>query len=397
MSRRFLDIAARALIVGACFLGIWESWKFMRSDELYSKGLVESVRAAIHLEPDCWWCYVQLARLDESDAEALLQASLRLNAYNSDAAIDLGLRYEADGDLRRAERLLLQAFSVDQTYAPRFSLANFYFRHGNQPAFWAWARRAAEMPADDLGALFALCWRVAPDAMTIETAVVGNDPEVIRQFIDFLVDKGQGQAAVHPATHLIHLSSEETDQERITSLIDRLVAANDSADAETLWRELMREHWIPADDAIPYNHNFAHDPLPISLDWRLSAFPGMHSWPGPSGLMTDFTGDEPENCPIAEETISLSQGKYQLQSSFITQNIPPDSGIHWQILQPGSDTVVAKSSSLSGDKPGSVSMPFSVGPDQSLLHLQLVYERELGTQRIQGTLVVPSVRIQALR
>jgi tetratricopeptide (TPR) repeat protein len=389
-------LAIRLLVLGACVLGIWESWKYERSDELYWQDTVESVRSAIRLEPDCWWCYVQLARLDEDHAESLLQTSLRLNAYNGEAAIDLGLRYEANGDFRRAEQYLLQAFAVDRTYAPRFSLANYYFRRDDMSAFWMWAQRAAAMPADDVGALFALCWHVTPDTKTIQAKILEGNPELTRQFVDFLVNRGEGRAAVPPAMDLVHVGNEGTDEARLYSLIDQLIEANDSADADSLWKQLIHERWIPDDGDLPYNHAFARDPLPSHFDWRFSAFPGLHSWPGSSGLMTEFTGDEPENCPIAEETISLSPGKYRLESSYRTEGIAANSGIHWQITEPGTEAVIASTPSLSGDAPGSVSVPFTIGPGQSLLHLQLVYERALGTSRVQGTLVVPSVRIQPL-
>jgi tetratricopeptide (TPR) repeat protein len=397
MRSNLFPAAIRLLVVSACVFGLWESWKFERSETLFGQATPESIGAAIRVEPDCWWCYVRLARFDENHAEALLQTSLQLNPYDSEAAIDLSSRYEADGDFRRAEQLLLQAFAVDRTYAPRFSLANFYFRRNNLPAFWTWARRAAEMPADNMGALFELCSHVALDARTIESNIVGNDPVVIRQFVDFLIAKRQSKAAVHAATNLIHFGSEEKDHERIYGLVDELAAANDSADANALWRQLMREHWIPADESIPYNHAFAHDSLPVHFDWTYFMFTGLHSWPGPSGLMIEFTGDEPENCPIAEETISLSPGKYRLDSSYSTESIPANSGIRWQITEPRSQTVVARSTSLSGHSPGSVSVLFSVNPGQELLLLQLVYQRELGTERVRGTLVIPSVTIQAFR
>jgi hypothetical protein len=387
-------LAIRLLVVSACVFGMWESWEFLRSDELFWGGSPDSIRAAIRLEPDCWWCYVRLASLDEDHAEALLQESLRVNAYDSEAAIDLSSRYEADGDFRRAEQLLLQAFAVDHTYAPRFSLANFYFRRNNAPAFWTWVRRATEMPADSMGALFALSWHVVPDAETLESNIVGNDPVVLRQFIDFLLTKGQSRAAVHAATDLIHFGSEEMDHTQLYALVDQLITANDDAGAETVWQGLMREHWVPAEGAIPYNHNFAHDPVPVHFDWTYSMYAGLHSWPGPSGLLIEFTGDEPENCPIAEETISLSPGRYRLDSTYRTQNIAADSGVRWHIVEPGSETLVATSPSLAGDTPGSVTMPFSVSLQQKFLLLRLVYQRALGTTRVQGTLVIPSVRIQ---
>jgi hypothetical protein len=397
---RLVGIGVRVLVTAACLLGIWESWKIMQSDQLYWQGSTESIRAAIRLEPDCWWCYMQLARRDDKDAEELLRTSLQLNPYNGDAAIDLGLRYEADGDLGRAEKLLLQAFAVDRTYAPRWSLANFYFRHENWPSFWMWARKATEMPVvnavyGDVGALFELCWRVTPDEKTIEENIVVDNPSVIRQYVEFLLSKDQARAAVHPALRLVHLGSPDTDRELLLILTDRVITANDAPGANALWLELVRQHWIVADSSIPNNPEFARDPLPVKFDWNLSTYNGLHSWPGPSGLVTEFSGDEPESCTIAEEVILLPPGNYKLESSYHSRNIAANTGIRWEIADIESDTALVSSPFLSSDAPAKFTLPFSIGSDHHLLRLRLVYNRQLGTPRVSGTLVVPSIRIEA--
>jgi len=391
----FFTLVVRAVVVCACLLGIWESWKIARSDELYLQGTAESIRASIRLEPDCWWCYVQLARLDESSAEQLLQTSLRLNRYNSEAAIDLGLRYESDGEFHRAEELLLQAFEVDRTYAPRWSLANFYFRRDNLPAFWMWIRRATEVPADDIGALFELCWRVSPDPKTIEANIVEDNPDVARQYIVFLIGKNQPAAAANPALTLVRTGSPDSDQTLLFTLLDKLIRANDPIDANTLWNRLIGQHWIVADTSFPNNPQFSRDPLPVDFDWSFPAGSGLHSWPGSSGLETEFTGDEPESCVIAEQTISLPPGDYTLESSYRTRKILPGTGIQWQIIETTSDKILASSAALSSDTPARVVLPFVVRPDEQLLRLRLAYNRNLGTPRVSGTVMVTSVRIQA--
>ena len=393
---RFLRIGVTAFAVGACLLGIWESLKIVRSDEFYWQDNAESIRAAIRLEPDCWWYYMQLARWDEKDAEELLRSSLQLNPYNSDAAIDLGLRYEAVGDFGRAEKLFLQAFTVDRTYAPRWTLTNFYFRRENLPAFWEWARRAAEMPTNDIGALFELCWRVTPDPRTIEAKIVENDASVIRQYVDFLMSKDHAPAAVHAALRLVRFGSPDVDRERLFSLTDRTIAANDAPGANSLWLELIRQHWIIADSSFPNNPEFARDPLPVNFDWHLSSGNGLHSWPGSSGLVTEFTGDESESSTIAEQTISLPPGNYRLESSYRTQGIASNTGIRWEIADCESDAVQASSPFLSSDTPAKFTLPFPVDPDHRLLRLRLVYRRQIGTSRVSGTLVVRSIRIEAL-
>jgi hypothetical protein len=398
---RYAALAARVSVVCACLLGIWESWEFNHSERLYYRYTPDSIRAAIRVEPDCWWCYIPLAQKDEQHAEELLRTSLRLNPYNSDAAIDLALRYEADGDFQRAESLLLKAFEVDRTYAPRWSLANFYFRRDNHPAFWTWIRRATEMPAEDIGALFELCWRASPDAKTIEANIDEDNPAVERQLVNFLFNKGQAPAAVHPILKLISLVSRErdgwlgdSDQSLFFKVLEKLIATNDAADASTLWRGLIAQHWIVADTSVPNNPQFARDPLLVRFDWYFSSYAGLHSWPGSAGLETEFAGQEPENCTVAEQIVSLSPGTYRLESSYHTRDIAPDSGIRWEIADPKSDAILANSPSLSSDLPGKLSFLFSVKPSSPFLRLQLAYHRKPGTTRVTGTLVVTSIQIR---
>jgi hypothetical protein len=40
---------------------------------------------------------------------------------------------------------------------PLWALANYDLRRDDMPKFWTWARRAAEMPTGDMGALLDLC------------------------------------------------------------------------------------------------------------------------------------------------------------------------------------------------------------------------------------------------
>ena len=154
--RMSVVVALRVMLAGVCCLGIWFSWKAERAESLFQEDTVDSVRSAIHLEPDGWKYYMRLAQLDRSHARELLETALRLNRFNAQAGIELALQYESEGSYVQAEKLLLGAFEIDHTYVPRWSLANYYFRRDNMPAFWTWARKAADMPAEDIGPLFEL-------------------------------------------------------------------------------------------------------------------------------------------------------------------------------------------------------------------------------------------------
>lgn len=395
LAARFCAIALRIMIAGVCCLGIWCSWNLAREDFLFRQDTAESIRSAIRLAPDAWEYSMRLAQLDGSHARELLETSLRLNPYNAQAAIELGLQYEADGENARAENMLLQAFAVDHTYLPRWSLANFYLRRDNMPAFWSWARRAAEMPADDMGALFELCWRVSPDPARIADAILNDKPELLRQYLDFLLGKNELRAAGAIAPRLIRSGALETDRPLLFSVVDRLVTANDAGGASALWHELIRQHWVVADQTAPNNADFQRDPLPVSFDWALSSYPGLHSWPGSSGLETEFSGEEPESCTIAEQTVVLKPGNYAMKFSYRTADIPPNTGIRWQIVDAQSGTVIANSPDLASDSLQHAEFVFSVSPEASLLRLRLTYQRALGTPRIAGPLVIRSTQIEA--
>ena len=356
----------------------------------------ESIRSAIRLVPDGWEYYMRLAQFDREHARELLETSLRLDRYNAQANIELGLQYEAEGEFDQAEKQLLAAFEVDHTYLPRWSLTNYYLRRGNMPAFWAWARRAAEMPSSDIGPLFDLCWRVSPEPETIAAAVLNGKPEPIRQYIRFLLAKDQPHAVAQIAARLVRSGDPETDRPLLFSAIDQLVAVNDAASATGLWHLLIEQHWVAAETSIPNNADFAREPLPVRFDWTLSEYPGLHSWPGPSGLETEFSGSEPEDCIVAEQAIFLTPGNYTLAYSYRTTDIPPDTGIHWLSIDTKSNAVLADSPDLSSDAVKQTAVAFSVPSGASLLRLRLAYRRALGTPRISGTLVMLSTQIQAL-
>jgi tetratricopeptide (TPR) repeat protein len=386
----------RTIIVGICALGIWCSWNMARADYLFRQDTGDSIRAAIRLEPDAWKYYMRLALLDDVHAQQLLESAIELDPYDAEADIELGLRLEAAGDYNRAERLLLNGFAIDHTFLPRWSLANFYLRRDNMPAFWLWARRAAEMPSDSTGPLFELCWRVSPDPNEITRNILNNNPELIRQYLSFLLAKNQLPAAVGIAQRLTQFGDPKTDDPKMFSVTDQLIAANDGSEAKALWNALIERHWVIADQGTPNNPDFARDPLPVDFDWALSSYSGLHSWPGPSGLETEFTGSEPEDCMVAEQAVTLTPGNYTMAYAYRTSDIPPATGIRWQILDAKSNTVLAESLDLSSDAVQHLALAFSIPPDVSLIRLRLRYRRALGTPRISGTLVLLSTQIQAL-
>ncbi|MFZ0395925.1 MAG: hypothetical protein WCF17_06455 [Terracidiphilus sp.] len=392
-----MSIASRIVVAGACCLGIWCSWKEARADYLFRLDTEDSIRSAIPLEPDAWRYFMRLSEFDDAHSEQLLERSLELDPYNAPANIELGLDAESAGDYGRAERLMLEAFAIDHTFATRWALANFYFRRGDEREFWGWARSAARMPSDDTSALFELCWRESPDADKISNAVLNDNPRLIRQYMKFLITKDELPAAASVAQRLIRDGDPASDTPELLATVNSLVAAHDGTPAMELWRALIVRQWIKADTTPVNNPKFARDPLPVSFDWSLPAYDGLNSWTGPAGLESEFTGRQPEACTVAEQSIVLSPGKYALEYVYRTSGISPGTGLKWQIVDAASDKPLEESPDLSSDDMKAAMMAFSVPQGVSLLRIRLAYQRPLGAVRISGRLMTASVQIESSR
>jgi tetratricopeptide (TPR) repeat protein len=391
---RLANYAIRLVIAAGCCWGIWNSLTLARADHLFRKDTEQAVRSALLLAPDGWEYYMRLAQLDQVNAQQLLNRSLQLNRYNAQAGIELGLQYEADGDFQRAEQELLRAYEIDHTYLPRWSLANFYLRRDNFPAFWQWARSAASMPADDIGLLFELCWSVSPAPGTLNGELLNDKPEFLRQYIRFLLGKEQPGAVASIAPHLIRAGDPESDRQELFGIVNQLIVLKDAGAANNLWHLLIDHHWAVVDTAVPNNGNFQREPLPVSFDWSIPEYGGLHSWPGRSGLETEFSGSEPEDCTIAMQTVILAPGDYAMNYDYRTSEIPPATGIRWQIIDLKSNIMLMESDDLSSEDGRNATMTFSVPPETSLLALRLAYKRTIGTPRISGMLNVHSVQIK---
>jgi tetratricopeptide (TPR) repeat protein len=388
--------ALRLLVIACCCWAIWCSWRLARADYLFRQDTEASIHQAIATTPDAWAYYMRLAEFEPTHAQELLNTAVRLNPYDAQADIELGLQYEVQGEFGRAKESFLRAFAVNRTYLPRWSLASYYFRRGNTGAFWNWARRAAEMPSDSTGPLFELCWRVSPDANEITRRIVNNNPKLLRQYLDFLLSKQQASAAAEIAIRIIQHGDRTTDVSRMFSAINQLVADKAGDPAKAIWTALIASHWVVADGGAPNNPNFARDPLPVSFDWTLPSSPGVQSVPGPSGLETEFSGLEPDQCVIAEQAVVLAPGNYEMDYSYRTQGIAPKTGLQWQVVTADSQEPLAESSDLSSENLTWEKMMFSFPRGSSLADLRFSYQRTLGTTPISGSLVISSVHIRSV-
>lgn len=388
--------AMRVVAVCLCACAIWQSLKLARADAFYRQDTPEAVSAAIHLDPDNENYYMRLAANDREHARPLLLHAVALNPYNAQAYIELGLEYEADGDLAAAEKCLRRAFAVDRTYLTRWTLANFYLRQNDLPAFWAWARKAAEMPAANLNPLFELCWRVSSDPGEIASRLLTGDPDVIRAYLGFLAAKNEPGEIATLAPRLLEVGNADQDRPALLDAVDQLVRANDGDHAYALWRQLLDRQWIEADRGWPNNPQFSRQPQPVAFDWWLPESNGVQALPGTTGLDVEFSGSEPEECIVAQQALPLSPGLYTLQYRYQTKDIAPETGVHWEVLDSTTGLVLAASQDLASNESVQTSFQFDVPRTAQVQYLRLAYKRALGTTRIAGTLTVSSTMIRSV-
>jgi tetratricopeptide (TPR) repeat protein len=351
---------------------------------------------AIRLAPSDARLYIRWGRLDTKRRVPALEAALARNPRDSSAWIELGLRAEAQGDFRRAEQCLLEAARVDRTLAPRWSLANFYFRRDNTEEFWRWARQAAAMFYGDPAPLFRLCWKVAADPNLILTRVLPDREQILRQYLGFLLGENRLEAAEPVAERVLKEGTPESFQ-TVLNYCDRLLEAGLLEPAVRMWNSLASRNPIrcsaldPERGVVATNGDFAAPPLSRGFDWRIPEVHGVRAAriESPFAMRFSFSGKQPESCEILSQYLAVLPGRtYRMSFRCRTSGIPPESGLRWKICG-------AESPQLSSEDWKEQELEFRTPPNAGPVRLTLGYQRAPGTTRIEGSIWLSAVKVAA--
>ena len=180
---------------------------------------------------------------------------------------------------------------------------------------------------------------------------------------------------------------------RLTDYAGRLIAAGRETPALEIWNGLGKFAILdPAHGAALTNGDFATAPSGAGFDWRITAPAGVMGHWIPSTLRFSFSGSEPEVCPLLEQWAPLAVRRYRLSFEYRTAGLPPATGLRWAI---------APRDGAGYESPGLASAPtwrerrWRFAPEQAgLARVRLVYRREPGATRAEGSLELRHLRLE---
>jgi tetratricopeptide (TPR) repeat protein len=406
--RRF---AAAVLTIAALGgMGVAAVWTVRAAVADYEAGreTTAATEKAISWMPNEAAHYFRLALLvsDEQPERAIdaLRRAVALNPWKAEYWIELGLRYEGNGDNAAAERCFLRAASVDNQYLPRWTLANYYFRRGESAKFWRSARQAAQMAYGDASPLFRLCDAMPEPGDLIDRLEI-RSPAIRASYVSYLLAHGRTDVAGGAARRLIE-SPREADIPLALAACDRMLNERRTEDALDIWNRLSAAGRIPfkslspADGRALTNGRFLVMPISHGFDWRLANVGGVAaSGEGKDGgLRLAFSGRQPERCaPLWQMAPVIENREYEFRCAYRTSAIAAGAGLRWLAYDANGGAPLAVSDSLSSERGGEAVLRFRT-PDQCrLVRLALGYERAKGTTRIEGEIVVDAAKLDAVR
>ena len=402
---------ARLLPLGAALAGLAAAAAFSIragcADYRMRQETVDSTRRAIALLPDQAEYHARLAWLladnDPRTAGDALRRAVALNPWDARSWIELGLSAEASGDNPTAIQCLLRAAAVDKKFLPRWTLANYYFRHDDVAMFWSWTRQAAAMVYGDALPMFRLCGKVEENGKLIDRLDIRN-PDVRAGYLSYLLDQNRVDL-IGPAVHLLLDEKREADVPLLLTACERLLAARRVDQAVEIWNRLADAGSVPFPTPaaegrqLLANGSFAAPPSSLGFDWRLPVVEGISvsREEEPLGLRLTFSGTEPEDCEALVQFVPV-RGKmpYQLSFAFRTQGIPSGAGLAWRIADAAAGTILKESPSLASEPEALVHLPFETPVECRLARLSLRYRRSPGTTRMEGFLVLRNVTLEPL-
>ncbi|MCP5116257.1 MAG: hypothetical protein GY953_35970 [bacterium] len=396
LGRALLVLAATTFVVAA----FW-ALRLAHADRLFRRQTAASVARASEVVPGNAAYHARLAELDDSRQQAELEQAVARNPYDAVSWMRLGLIAESEGDFAGAEQRLLESARVNRTFAPRWTLAGYYFRRGDEPSFWIWARKAAEMSYGDTSALYRLCWRVAGDPLEILDRAIPTEEDHLVRYLLFLMEEERLDPGVEVARRLIRVVSER-HQPIVLGFCDRLIERRKTGQAVAVWNAIVQQGWLPHHELSPdsghslTNGDFATTPIGRAFDWRILSADGVAISAGAKQIGISFTGNQADRCELLLQYLPLAPNTaYRFTCTYTLAGNEEAPGLSWQMLDAGAGGALAPLHPLPGGRrEAKRTLDFQTGDQTRLGRITLRYDRPSGAPRLAGSLTINEVTLQ---
>ena len=225
--------------------------------------------------------------------------------------------------------------------------------------------------------------------------------DVYIAFVKMLVDRDEGAAAAQVWSSLLSLR-QKVPAESAFPYVQYLIQHHEVASATAAWRALPRiapnmRQYMPSDNNLIVNGQFAEDLLNAGFDWRYQQIPhvkvtideGRHD--GQRSVAVAFDGDSVNQTGIYQLVAMEPDTRYEFSAWVRTDNLLSVAGPRLAIQDAyGTDTFF-RTDSLSGTTPWKeLTAEFTTPHDASLGALRIAVP---GTTHVGGTLWITDLRL----
>lgn len=374
------------------------------ADHLSRASDAETVARAVHLSQGNAEFRLKLAAAQQATGDApaaAIEAAAALDPGNAEVWIRLSAEEELRGDLDMAAKHLLQAARVCHQFAPRWALANFYFRRGDEGRFWPWVKQSLWMGYGDMDPVFRLCWNKSQDAGLILDHAIPQRREVLAAYVRFLMEEGRLGGSEGAAIRLAELATIE-DRPILVAWCNRQLDSGATSATLKIWNTMCARQLLPFapldPDRAPLNDgDFLEPSVGGGFDWREAPGPGatIGRNRSPRYLWIAFNGDQPEvSVPLSRLAPVTPNVSYRLRFEYHTAELPAASGLHWNVFDGPTGIDLTSSSPFLFSmewKPEEVCFR---APARGLVRLALTCQRVPGATRVQGSIALRHVSME---
>lgn len=344
-----------------------------------------ALQRATQLEPANAAYFSRLASIDPENRVKWLETALKLHPTDPLLWIERGVNEEVSGNPSAAEADLLEAARRDHQYVPRWTLAAFYFRQRNVPKFQAAAHQALEMAWGDALPLFQMAAQLGMSLDDVRRTMLPDRAPVLAAFVSECLRRNNLDEILRTTRRLIEIGTIDDRQTALTS-IDALFRAGRSPGAVELWNRMAASPWMPhpaiTSTALITNPDFSFEFLPAGFDWHPSVVEGIVFWRlgKGRGLQIEISGRQPESCTLLTLPLPLEPARtYTLHLE--ASGLSPGTGLKWKL----------------GAEEWEAATDVNVSVESPAAPLTLIYNRALGTKRVEGTLTIREATVKESR